>query len=232
MTSTPIRFVYFDLGNILVAFDRDVAARNVAELFHANPTAMELAFVHEIMHDSGLQNQLETGLLSEAEFAESIRKSFPGSIDPVEDAAILRAISDMFTPIETMRDVLTRVRQTGTSIGILSNTCQAHWSWVRSQSYEVLEGPFDVEVVSYEARSMKPDRVIYEVAEQRAREMSDVMPEQILFIDDREENVIAARRFGWNAEVCWGGATAEEVLVRYGVLPECRLIAESIGMSS
>ncbi|WP_146575692.1 HAD family hydrolase [Neorhodopirellula pilleata] len=232
MTSTPIRFVYFDLGNILVAFDREVAARNVAELFHANPTEVELAFVNEIMHDSGLQNQLETGLVSEAEFAEAIRKSFPGTMDPIDDAAILRAISDMFTPIETMTDVLGRVRQTGMPIGILSNTCQAHWSWVRSQSYGVLQGPFDVEVVSYEARSMKPDRMIYEVAEARARDINQAKPEEILFVDDREENVMAARQYGWNAEVCWGGATAEEVLVRYGVLPECRLITEPLGMSS
>lgn len=231
MTSTPIRFVYFDLGNILVAFDRDVAAHNVAKLFHADPTGLELALVNEIMHDSGLQNQLETGLVSESDFAHTIRKSFPGTMAPVEDAAILRAISDMFTPIETMGDVLARVRQTGIPIGILSNTCNAHWSWVRSQSYGVLEGPFDVEVVSYQARSMKPDRVIYDVAQKRAREINEVNPEEILFVDDREENVIAARQIGWNAEVCWGGATAEEVLVRYGVLPECRMITEPIGMS-
>ena len=79
---------------------------------------------------------------------------------------------------------------------------------------------------------MKPDRMIYEVAEARARDINQAKPDEILFVDDREENVMAARQYGWNAEVCWGGATAEEVLVRYGVLPECRLISEPIGMSS
>lgn len=231
MTSTPIRFVYFDLGNILVAFERDAAARNVAGLFLDEPKADDLELINEVMHDSGLQNALETGLVSEADFADALRKSFPHTSKQVDDAMIMRAISDMFTPIEAMKNVLVRVRQTGMPIGILSNTCRAHWSWVNSQSYGVLEGPFDVEVVSYEAKSMKPDRVIYDIAEKRAAELNGATPEQILFVDDREENVSAARTFGWNSEVCWGGTTAEQVLVRYGVLSECLLVNENAGRS-
>lgn len=229
MTSTPIRFVYFDLGNILVAFQREAAAHNVASLFHTQPSAVERAFADEVMHDTGLQNKLETGLVSEADFANALRDAFPDPVNPVDDAMVMQAISDMFTPIESMKDVLSRVRQTGMPIGILSNTCHAHWSWVNSQSYGVLEGPFDVVVVSYEARSMKPDRLIYDVAEKRAAELSGAKPEEILFIDDREENVLAAREFGWNAEIGWGGPTAEEVLVRYGVLSECCLVNENVG---
>lgn len=232
-SSSSIRFVYFDLGNILVSFERETASRNVARLFVENlgdePSAEEIAKADDLMHPSGLQNKLETGTISEAEFARTMRAAYPGLTRDVDDAAIMQAISDMFSPIHEMTEVLQRVRQTKMPIGVLSNTCAAHWNWVHSQSFPVMEGPFDLEVVSFEARSMKPDRVIYEVAEKRANEWmlsrldEALNPSHILFVDDREENVEAAREFGWNAEVCLGGFGAEEVLVKYGVLSERQL---------
>jgi len=219
--SGRIRFVYFDLGNVLVSFDRELVCRNLAGLFSGDER-----FVDEMLHVGGLQNDLESGRVSESQFAEIIRTKMStamcgelGETPPlVDDASILRAISDMFTPIESMRAVLASVRDAGFPIGILSNTCNAHWSWVNSQSYGVLEGPFDVCVVSHEVKSMKPDRLIYETAESHAKEIAGASPEQILFLDDREENVLAARQYGWNAEVCLGGQAAHDVLVRHGVL--------------
>jgi putative hydrolase of the HAD superfamily len=215
---TPIRFVYFDLGNVLVAFDRNIACRNVAKLFAGDP-----AWVDEILHTGGLQNDLESGRVSEAEFADRLRvrmATYAGKealLSP-SDADLLHAISDMFTPIDSMRSVLQNVRSQGIRIGILSNTCNAHWSWVQSQAYGVLEGPFDICVVSHEVRCMKPDRFIYETATEHAARISNALPEQILFLDDREENVLAAREHGWQAEVCLGGAAAEQVLINYNVL--------------
>lgn len=241
-SSSSIRFVYFDLGNILVSFNRETASRNVARLFvkntNAEPTSEEIAKADDLMHPSGLQNKLETGTISEAEFAIVMRAGYPERTRDVDDASIMRAISDMFTPIHEMTEVLQRVRQTKIPIGVLSNTCGAHWNWVNSQSFPVMEGPFDVQVVSYEAESMKPDRVIYEVAEKRASEFVSsrsgeaLDPRQVLFVDDRDENIEAARGFGWNAEVCLGGFGVEKVLVNYGVLSECLLDPKDTKVSS
>lgn len=223
MNDTKIRFVYFDLGNVLVSFNRQRACEKVAALF-----AGDAAHVDRILNVDGLQNQLETGLISDPEFSaivrEKMRAAADSSVDTetfaaVTDEEVLIAISDMFTPIESMRDVLRDVRKTGIPIGILSNTCNAHWSWIHSQSYRVLEGPFDVCVLSYEERSMKPDRVIYDAAAGHAHRIANATPETILFLDDKEENVHAARQLGWQAEVCFGGDEAKQVLMDYGVLP-------------
>ncbi|MCM2371013.1 HAD family hydrolase [Aporhodopirellula aestuarii] len=224
MPSSPavIRFVYFDLGNVLVAFDRQLACQNVANLF-----AGDVEHVDEFLHIHGLQNELECGRISEQEFAATVRakmlaaasdENLSATIAQIADQAILTAISDMFSPIESMRELLRSIRQSGIPVGILSNTCNAHWSWVHSQSYPVLEGPFDVCVVSHEVGAMKPDRLIYETATRRVSEFANVVPEEILFLDDKEENVLAARDHGWRAEVCFGGEEAEQVLLDYGVL--------------
>lgn len=222
---TPgIRFIYFDLGNILVSFDRNHASDNVADLFGGTREASD-----EILHTGGLQNRLETGLITEEEFAQAVRDAYATLVEPrglVATGDIMRAISDMFTPIESMVAVLQSLRDASVPIGILSNTCEAHWKWVNGRGWDVMSGPFDVQVVSYEARSMKPDRVIYETAmklasERLAIERSDhdddrLRPEEILFVDDRQENVDAARSHGWTAEVCLGGEPAIDVLRRHG----------------
>ncbi|MCC9642573.1 HAD family phosphatase [Rhodopirellula sp. JC740] len=220
-----IRFVYFDLGNILVAFDRNRANENVADLFGGTAEASD-----EIMHTGGLQNQLETGLITDEEYAQAIRDAYATVVPPdghVATGDIMRAISDMFTPIDSMVAVLESLRQASMPIGILSNTCAAHWEWVNNRGWEVLDGHFHAQVVSYEARSMKPDRVIYETAMKLAAEClanhpaptnnAPLRPEEILFVDDREENIDAARSHGWTAEVCLGGKQAIDVLRRHGL---------------
>ena len=166
--ASDIRFVYFDLGNILVSFDRNLASDNVADLFGGTREASD-----EILHVGGLQNQLETGLISEEEFAQAVRDAYATLVQPngmVATGDIMRAISDMFTPIESMVAVLQSLREAKVPIGILSNTCAAHWNWVNGRGWEIMSGPFDVQVVSYEAQSMKPDRVIYETAMKLASE--------------------------------------------------------------
>ncbi|PHQ33501.1 HAD family hydrolase [Rhodopirellula bahusiensis] len=222
--ATDIRFVYFDLGNILVSFDRDRANDSVADLFGGTREASD-----EIMHVGGLQNQLETGLISEEEFAQAVRDAYATLVQPnglVATGDIMRAISDMFTPIESMVAVLQSLRDASVPIGILSNTCAAHWNWVNGRGWDVMSGPFDVQVVSYEARSMKPDQGIYKTAMKlageclaigRGKDDNEVLrPEEILFVDDRQENVDAARSHGWTAEVCLGGEQAIDVLRRHG----------------
>ena len=61
---------------------------------------------------------------------------------------------------------------------------------------------------------MKPDDRIYEAAEIA----SGVRLEQILFLDDRAENVAGAARRNWRAVECLGGPASWDALRRHGVL--------------
>ncbi|MDG2220762.1 MAG: HAD family phosphatase [Rubripirellula sp.] len=204
-----IEFVYFDLGNVLLSFDPDLACRNLAELLLVSGDEAK-----QVVYESGLQHRFESGQVSGDQFAREVCRLLARK--PVPDAAVFDAVSDMFEPIPAMRDVLDQVRQTGRGVGLLSNTCQAHWEWIVRQSYPVTAFDFDATILSFEAGSMKPDSLIYEVAERAAA----VTAEQILFLDDREENVHGARLRGWQAEQCLGGEQAVQVLNRTGLLEE------------
>jgi FMN phosphatase YigB (HAD superfamily) len=165
------------------------------------------------VYESGLQNRFEHGRISTAGFLETLVASLENP-KPVSDPRLLTdALSDMFQPIESMTAAIDQLRNSGTRMGILSNTCDAHWNWILRQQHPMMSGPFDAIVLSFEVNAMKPDDQIYRAAELSAGVPSD----QILFLDDKAENVRAAKQRGWQAEQCLGGDSAIGVLKRHGL---------------
>ncbi|QDT02770.1 Alpha-D-glucose-1-phosphate phosphatase YihX [Rubripirellula lacrimiformis] len=204
-----IRFVYFDLGNVLLSFDEAIAHANLAKLFGVSASHAKTA-----VYDSGLENRFEQGVYSPGQFATEVCLAIGATGNPPTPAQICDAISDMFTPIDGMQGVMAAVRGLGFGVGILSNTCHAHWDWVVRHDYDVVLRRPDATILSYEIESMKPDGRIYEAAEAAAA----VDPSEILFIDDKPENVAAAAQRGWQAKQCFGGREAVGVLGEMGVL--------------
>ena len=201
-----IQFVYFDLGNLLVSFDPEIACRNVADR-----VSVSIEKAREAIYESGLQDRYEQGELTSEIFATMARERLDVQAEQLPTDDLLVAISDMFTPIDSMVEVVEMARRQAGRVGVLSNTCQAHWEWVRRQPWPVSQIDYDVKILSCEVMSMKPDAKIFEAAEQAAR----VSPELILFVDDKLENVKAARKRGWNAEQCLGGDQAKAVIERW-----------------
>ena len=56
---------------------------------------------------------------------------------------------------------------------------------------------FDGGVFSYQEKCIKPDKRLYEILLDRYQ----IVPEQALFLDDRKENIDAARALGIQGEV-------------------------------
>jgi FMN phosphatase YigB (HAD superfamily) len=204
-----IQFVYFDLGNILWTFDEDRACQNAADLFGVEPQE-----IRKTVYDSGLQSRFEHGRISPLGFMDELGNSIVSTKNPANMQVVLDSLSDMFSPIEPMVSVVAAVRASQARIGILSNTCDAHWDWINRQQHPLMTGPFDAVVLSFEVNSMKPDDQIYRAAELAA----GVPADRILFLDDKPENVHAAKMRGWQAEQCFGGPEAIAVLEKHGVI--------------
>ena len=209
MTRPAIEFVYFDLGNILVSFDPMIACANVSNLFDVAAEKVNSA-VYETEH----QTRYEHGELSGEEFATSIREHLGKSMEQMPTPRLLDALSDMFTPIESMQQIVCEVEASGVPFGILSNTCAAHWDWILRQDWPVMRHEYRETILSFEVGAMKPSKRIYQQAERSA----EVPQDRILFIDDRIENVEAAKERDWNAVQCVGGDPAKEVMQKFGVV--------------
>ncbi len=209
--SAPIRFVYFDLGNVLVSFDPQRGCRNLADWAGCMPAAVD-----EAIWKSGLEQDFECGRLDPAAFARLVAEALqvPAERLDAQGQPLLDLLSDMFTPLPEMLPIIQRLRQAGIGLGILSNTCHAHWDWITRQSWPVCSGWPSVHVLSYEVGQMKPAAEIYAVAER----LAGVPAEQIFFTDDRPENVAGAISAGWQAAVFDGPQDLDGWLQR--VIPQ------------
>lgn len=197
-------FVYFDLGNVLFVFDRPRAFRQMAAVSGA-----DAGLIHDVIMEGGLQADLERGAIDWRAFhAEFSRRTGTTS----DAAALAVAASDMFALNVAIVPVLAALERAGCPIGILSNTCDPHWRHLLAGRYAILPGRFSPIVLSHEVRRMKPDPEIYAEAARQA----GVAGERIFFADDLPENVSAARRAGWDAEVFTSAAGLAAALGRRG----------------
>lgn len=196
-------FVYFDLGNVLLYFDHNLAMRKMARI-----AGVSVEQMRALVLDGTLQTEYETGLISSVQFVSRISDAIGRELD-VGD--MLQAAADMFIPNTHMLPVLERVRELGIPMGLLSNTCEAHWNWIGELSYPQVQGWFSPVILSYEVKSMKPDVHIYTEAQRHAGHDAS----GIFFTDDRVENVEAARKAGWTAEVFVNADRLMETVARW-----------------
>ncbi len=181
----PSRIVFFDLGNVLVNFDHQIAVEQLAAKAGRLPS-----LVQQVVFDSGLQNRYETGLVSSEEFASEVNQRLDSQLPAPE---ILEAISAIFAPNPAILPALEVVQAAGVPMGLLSNTCEAHWQWVAARRWPMLGDWFSLHILSFEVQSMKPDSAIYQACEGQ----SGCSGASIFFTDDRAENVAAAADRGW-----------------------------------
>ena len=181
-----IRFIYFDLGNVIVHFSHARSRDQMAQLAGIEPEIVE-----RVVFQDGLQNRYESGEINSEQFAAEFNRLT--SARTCTDQ-LVAAASDIFWLNRPLLPVLAALRWASFPIGILSNTCPAHWQDVLTKSV-VLPDYFCQTVLSYEKKCMKPGAQIY----RQAIAATGLAPEQIFFTDDRPENVRAAADCGIDA---------------------------------
>lgn len=183
---SEIKFLYFDLGRVLLDFTHERGFTQIARV--AN---IDEGHVRRAMVDEGLSDRYELGELSTPAFHQAFCDATNATLS-CEDLAF--AWGDIFELMPQTVRLAASLRAAGYPLGILSNTCEAHWLHA-VKNFGVLTQLFEPTVTSYETKSMKPDPAIYKVAAVRA----GLEPQELFFVDDRMENVEAARKLGWTA---------------------------------
>jgi glucose-1-phosphatase len=181
------RFVYFDLGNVLLRFSHERAAEQMAR---AAGVSSERAW-QVLFNEGGLEWAYERGNLTReqfyARFCEAVG-SRPAS-DALEHAA-----SDIFELNVPIVALVGHLYATGHSLGIFSNTSPSHWEFC-VRRFAILASMFRVQALSFRLHALKPEPAAYAAAARLAGRP----PQEIFFTDDRADNVAAARAAGWDA---------------------------------
>ena len=193
------KVVVFDLGKVLVDFDYGLAAHRLAE----NSTA-SAAEVRAVIDQTPLLFRYEEGQMTTQEFFTEVkaRIGFRGGFE--EFAA---PFGDIFTELPEMTALHAELRARGVPTFILSNTNDIAISHIRRRF--PFFANFDGHVLSYECAALKPHARIYEITEER----TGCRGGEILFLDDKPENVEAAVPRGWQT-ICHVSAAESRARVR------------------
>ncbi|HEV2207485.1 MAG TPA: HAD family phosphatase [Verrucomicrobiae bacterium] len=178
-----VKAVVFDLGKVLVDFDYSIAARKIA----ARGT-MALEDLARFIAQSSILLRYETGLLTSAAFYKEVCDA-TGYCGAFEEFAT--TFGDIFVPIAPMVDLQATLRRNGLPTFIFSNTNELAVNHIR-RVFPFFAG-FDGYILSYEHGAMKPQPALYEVVERQSGHRGP----ELLYIDDRLENIEAGAQRGW-----------------------------------
>ena len=183
--NTERRWVIFDLGKVLLDFDFAIAAKELARY-----SPQEEEQILESINQSPLLHTFERGDWSEAQFFQklSVECRLEASLEELK-----KGFAEIFTPVPSMVGFMKSLKERGIPVMVFSNTNVTAVDYIRA-AFPFFER-FDAYCLSYEHGCMKPDTTLYGVAQLMTR----CTPGNLLFLDDRAENVHAARQMGWSA---------------------------------
>lgn len=179
-----MRYILFDIGNVLADFDdRDLLA--------AVARSTRLSREQATARAPELDDLVEKGLISDVEYLARLNES-KGLSWSIED--LTEVWSHVFTLNEPGRELFDEAVQAGTPVYMLSNIARFHmdaikrnWSWF----FDGAAGLF----LSYQIGVRKPHSDIYRHVLNELQADGN----QCFFVDDLAENVASARALGINA---------------------------------
>lgn len=199
----PVRGVLFDFGNVLSAFDTRRFTARLAETCGADPAALHAA----IYERSGLIPQYESGALDSSAFARRLAALCE---HPFTDDALAEAYADIFTPTPAVQDLVRRLKPKY-RLGLISET--GPWHLERAIRTCPVFPLFDAATFSCEVGHLKPSAQLFEDALGKL----DLISEECVYIDDREEVVAAARALRFHGIVFRSAEALEVELRRLGL---------------
>ena len=183
---TEIRYLYFDLGNVLFSVDHQSAWAQT--LKYCGEEAMP---VMERFYDWGLIIEHMIGGVNDSEFFEAMKMLIGFR---KESELLMSFWEGVFHPIEERLAQVERLSERY-PMGVLSNISPVHSSYL--EKHIPIMKRFRNRIYSWETGFVKPRQEIFD----RASEACGHKPEEILFIDDQSGHVEQARQLGWNAVV-------------------------------
>ena len=199
-----IKALLFDLGGVLIDFR---GLSEIGTFMPGNPTVAE---VKERWIQSPAIGRLERGTISPRDFGDQFVDEWQLRIDASSFLAHFKAW--IAGPLPGVDALLAQLRPHFT-LACLSNTNAMHWDLILVD--HGLGNRLHHAFASHLMGHMKPDPEAY----QFVCDDMGLDPDQIVFFDDTEANVSAARAFGFDAHLVDGPRQIEQVLTDVGLLP-------------
>ena len=197
--------VVFDIGNVLVRWDRRYLYRKIFDDEERMERFLATALGMDFVSHTDLAEDFASAIATQAErFPE-----FAGEVRMFHE----RWIETLGGPIDENVALLRRLRASGKPVYALSNF--ARETFALAERHHDFLSEFDDRVISGHVGVVKPDARIYEILFERVGRR----PSELLFIDDLVANVRASEALGMAAIHFVPGVDLESELVARGALP-------------
>lgn len=186
-----IKNLLFDLGGVIMDIKRDNCVAALTQLGVPEHEADDLLGLYA---QNGPFLALEEGKITPSEFRDVIRTKINHSVSDMEMDEAFNAflIGIPKKRLEALRELRKKYK-----IYMLSNTNAIMYDSKIKESFEIegftREDYFDGISLSFEAKSSKPDALIFDYTINKL----GILPEETLFFDDSQKNLDAAKHFGF-----------------------------------
>lgn len=186
---TNIKNIIFDLGNVLLNLDFDSSIKKFQKLgLNGSVVDRQHAYANPVFYE------LETGKTTPDIFRKKVREILKNQ--EATDKQIDDAWSSMILDIPTKRVKVLQELSKNYNIYLFSNTNQIHIEGLLKtfKAEHGIDFPslFKIAFYSHEIHERKPDLASYK----KVIEISGIRPEESIFIDDLEKNILAAEKTG------------------------------------
>lgn len=178
-----IKAVIFDLGNVLVNYDVNKAARRFSKAFGISQFAV---WKHFFL--SGYEQAYTRGEISTPEFFRAACRQFKKKLSY---KLFKYYWNDIFWENPGMDKLLTRLKK-HYPLYLISNTNALHFTHIKKE-FKILRH-FKRKFPSHEVKARKPELRIYK----RVLKKIGFRPEETIFIDDMKSFIRGAQKAGMN----------------------------------
>ena len=180
-----IKNVVLDMGKVLLSFDPYMILNKVCE----NEAEKKLIFQNLFESEEWIMG--DRGEITNEQRYDLVKKRIPESMHEKLKECVMHW--DIFMePIAGAKEFISQCKEQGMKVYVLSNACNKFFEYfLKHYDMDVFDGI----MVSYKVRIIKPDVRIYELL----CNTYGLTPQECLFVDDKVENVEAARKVGLHA---------------------------------
>lgn len=198
-----IRNIIFDVGNVLVEYSWE----RMLKALHITGEAYDAVAKATVL--SPMWNELDRSLLSDEEILEGFIQNAPEY--EKETRLVWDNIPESIHCYDYSVEWVREFRKKGYGTYILSNYSKRGYEMTKQELPFVAD--MDGVLFSYEVKLVKPEPEIYQTLLKKFQ----LKPEECVFLDDNEKNIIAAREAGIHAIHFRNKEQAEAELEKLGV---------------
>lgn len=181
---TPVKAIVFDFGGVIAKTDREEVAEYVSKCLNVSK--------EEAYHSLELLKQHTNKGKQESDFWVAYAKSngiqLPQNWMKKLDQQRFESLKEMPGMVNIVKDL----QEQGYQTALLSNVRESQAQIKRKLGYYEL---FNPAILSYESGFKKPDPKAYYLLLEKLK----MKPNQVLFIDNKRENIATARSIGMDA---------------------------------